>query len=271
MQGRRLCRGILVALFSFALALAGEAQAGYLVLTYEPDSRLYSVNPDTGALAFIGATGVGFLSDIAFTSGGGLYASSLDSLYSVNPTTATTTLIGSFGSVTSMVGLVGMPNNSLYGIGQSGGGFYSINTTSGAATELFSTSFSFTGDLAHSSGSIFYATATFSDGSHLVRIDANAKSATDLGLIASGLLFPGMDFDLTGRLIAFAINGDVFDISHYTSSGAGTLLSDTGISMIGSATFIPAISIPEPASFTLIGLGCLVLIGSSRWRSSRQR
>jgi hypothetical protein len=251
--------------------VAGEAKAGYLVLTYEADSRMYSINPDTGASTLIGATGVGFLSDLAITPSGSLYASSLEALYSVNPTTAATTLIGSFGSDMSMVGMVGMPNNTLYGIGQSGGGFYSINTTSGAATELFSTPFSYTGDLAHSSGSIFYATATFSDGSHLVRIDENAKSATDLGSIANGLFFAGMDFDPTGRLIAFATNGGVYDISHYTSSGAGTLLSDTGISMIGSATFLPAIAVPEPASFTLLGLGCVVLIGSSRWRSSNQR
>jgi hypothetical protein len=150
MSRRRCCLSILAALIGFTLAGAGEAEAGFLIDTYESNSRIFSVNPDTGASALIGATGVGFLTDLAYTPGGRLFASSLDSLYSVNPATAATTLIGAFGTTTSMVGLTSKPDGSLVGVSQSGGGFFTINSSSGAATELFSTPFSYTGDVAFS-------------------------------------------------------------------------------------------------------------------------
>ena len=244
-----------IAFASLATFYTSTATAGFLVNTFESNSRLFSVNPDTGSSTLIGFTGVGSLTDLASSTSGALLGSSFTSLYSINPTTASSSLIGSFGSTTSMVGLDFASNGILYGVEQAGtGGVFSINTTTGLATRLFNTSFSYEGDVAFSSGNVFYATDfdSGSGASHLIRIDIGSSTATDLGLIASGLTFTGLDFDQTGRLIAFANGGGIYAIPNFSSSGAGTFLSNWGISA-GGATFVSVV--PEPTSSVMLGLG----------------
>jgi hypothetical protein len=174
-------------------------------------------------------------------------------LYSIDPTTASSTLIGAFGTTTSMVGLDFASNGTLYGVEQAGtGGFFSINTATGSATRLFNTSFSYDGDVAFSGGNTFYATAFSAGGDHLIRIDSGSSMAVDEGLIASGVSFPGLDFDQSGRLVAFSSSGSIYAIPNFSTSGAGVFLSNSGISA-GGATFVS--SVPEPASLVLLALG----------------
>lgn len=249
--------------FAFAASVflaTPEAAAGYLVNTYESSSKLYSVNPDTGSSTLIGPTGIAFQTDLASAANGSLFGSSLTSLYSINPTTASSSLIGAFGTSTSMVGLTFASNGILYGVAQSGGGIFSINTTSGLANLLFSTPFSYDGDVAYSTGNIFYATADLSGVSHLIQINTGSFATVDLGVIASGKTFPGLDFDQTGRLIAFASDGSVYNIPSYTSSGSGVFLSNTGLP-VGGATFS---SVPEPTSLVILGIGIASVLGLAR-------
>lgn len=250
-----------------ALFLAPErASADFLVQTFEANSQVYSVNPDTGASAFLGRAGVE-LTDLAFAPDGRLFGVSLADLFSLNPATGAATLIGSFATTTStMVGLTFGPAGLLYGVDQSGG-LYTIDPASGHATLQFFTPFTYVGDVASSSGGLFYATALGSGGSHLIQINSGTHSASDLGLIASGQSIPGIDFDQTGRLIAFAVSGNVYAIPNFSSSGTGVFLSDTGVAAAG-ATDIPEApsAVPEPSSATLIVLGAVGVLWASRKR-----
>ncbi len=152
-----------------------------------------------------------------------------------------------------MVGLDFASNGTLYGVDQTtNGGFYSINTTTGAATLVFNTFFVYEGDVAYAGGNIFYATAEGSGGDHLIRLDSGAKTSVDEGVIASGKFFPGLDFDQSGRLVAFATDGSIYAIPGFSSSGAGTFLSNSGIN-VGGATFVS--TVPEPTSLAPFGLG----------------
>lgn len=101
------------------------------------------------------------------------------------------------------------------------------------------------GDIAHFSGNVFYAAGYPLVGSHLIEINIGTATAIDRGLIAAGETVPGLDFESGGRLVAFADSGNAYVIPNFSSSGAGTLLSNNGVSMAGATTQ----PIPEPASF----------------------
>lgn len=236
-----------------ALGRSGPARAQGLAITYEGNSRLFSFNPDTGASSFIGYTGVTNMSDLARASDGIVYASSLSALYTVNPQTAATTRIGSFGATGQMVGLDFTPSGVLLGVGADGGVFQ-VNPLSGAATTLFTTGYTFTGDIAHDSGNVAYATASLAGGSHLIALDLGTQTTADRGVIFSGQLEPGLDFAADGRLLAFANSGQAYNIPNFATSGSGTLLSTSSVPYAG-VTMTP---VPEPTSVLLVSVVCCI-------------
>ena len=248
-----ICVGAAVVQVPFTAHAAG---AEFYVHTFEANSRVFALDADTGAKTLVGQTGVGFLTDIAFAPDGSLFATTLSGFYSVNPINAATTLIGPLGT-SQMVGLDFSSDQNLYGVGQQGGQFFRIDLGSGAATALFTTPFTYNGDVAHYQQSTFYATATFAGGSHLIEINAAVGSAVDRGLIFSGQDTPGLDFDANGRLIAFSTSGHAYLIPSFGSSGAGTLLSDFGL-LVGGATAVP---IPEPSTSNMLVVGGLAIMG----------
>lgn len=117
-------------------------------------SDLVTVNPATGALTTIGATGLGPITGLAYNSatgtmygvtGGGAPAS----LVTVNLSTGAATIVGPTG-LTRIGSIAFSGNGILYG-GLTGSAsaspnfLVSINTATGAATPLFDTGFSITG------------------------------------------------------------------------------------------------------------------------------
>jgi hypothetical protein len=202
------------------------------------------VNPDTGASRLIGAMGVDYVTEIVISRMGKLYACTFTDFYAVDRISGRATLIGPLGA-SRMVGLDFASNGTLYGVGQDAGGFFHIDPSSGLATLMFNTPYSYIGDVAHYRGSLFYATASVGGESHLIEIEASAAMATDLGLILPAVHVPGLDFTRDGRLLAFAVGGEVIAIPNFTSSGAGMLLSNTGVAMAG-ATMLPAMLTAGP-------------------------
>lgn len=241
-------KAILLTSIITSLSIFGSFRAGaasVFVHTYEASSQLYSIDPDSGATTLVGAMGVSFMTDLAFSPNSQLFGITFTSLYSVNRSTGAATPIGSLG-VSNMVGLDFATDGKLYGVSQTSGEFYRIDPASGAATLLFSTPFSYVGDVAYFGGSLFYASATFGDGSHLIAIDAGVGSAVDRGLIAAGEAMPGLAFAPANRLLAFSTTGGIYSITDPSSSGTSTLLQSTSIPFSGAATA------PEPSSFALL-------------------
>ena len=235
-------------LFRLGTVTPGTGHSTFYVQTYEGNSRLFTIDPDSGTSTFIGSTGVSYMTDLAMASDGSLFGITFDSLYSVDPATGAATQIGSLG-VSGMVGLDFASDGQLYAVQQGGGGFFRIDRTTGVATLLFPTPYSYVGDVTHSSGNVFYATANFGDGSHLIEIDASNGTSIDRGLIAAGEVIPGLDFDASGRLIAFAFSGKVYSIPNFTSSGSGVLLSTSTVPIAG-ATLLPSAMATETPTIT---------------------
>ena len=63
------------------------------------ESRIYTINPETGASTLIGTTGIPFLIDIAIDGTGQMYGYDIigDNAYKINKTIGTSTLLGSIG------------------------------------------------------------------------------------------------------------------------------------------------------------------------------
>lgn len=130
-----------------------------------------------------------------------------------------------------MVGLEFAPAGTMYGVSQSGE-VYTINTSSGQTQLLFNTGLSIEGDIAHLAGSVFYATGGSGTSSHLFALDIVLQTSTDLGVIAQNVEFPGLDFDLSGRLVAGGTTGVIYYIPDLTT-GTGLLLSNVGFVCAG--------------------------------------
>lgn len=200
--------------------------------TFESNSKLSVVDPNTGSTTLIGNMGVP-ITDLALADDGTLYAISLANLYTVDRGTGTASLVGSLG-VTDMDGLDFSANGALFGVSISGT-VYQIDTSTGEATPLFNTPYSYTGDLTHYEGDTFYATAT-SGGSQLIQLDISSAETIYRGQIA-GELIPGLEFTADGRLLAFSHGtGNIYELSDYESTVTASLLSNSSISIAGAAT-----------------------------------
>jgi hypothetical protein len=241
----RLLHGLVI-----ILAWPASLLAQPLAVTNEANSRLFSLNPDTGSSTLIGITGVPGLTDIARSADGSVFASTFGMLFHVNPATAAATPIGAFAPVSpDIVGLEFSASGELFGVSTSGG-IFQINRTTGAATPLFTAGFAFEGDLAHESGTVFYATVAAGAGSRLVAIDVMSQSVVDRGAIAVGEDFPGLDFAADGRLLAFSRTGNVYSIPNYGTSATGMFVSSTSVPIAG-VTLTP---VPEPTAVALVAV-----------------
>src|SRR5664279_827558 len=117
---------------------ASAAWAGTLYAIDDATNSLYTINPNTFALTFVGNTGVsGDFGDLAYNPNSGtaywIPGRGNDTLYTMNLSTGAVTQLGMHG-VDDLFALAYDPvTNKLYGDATSGN-FYSINTSNGAAT-----------------------------------------------------------------------------------------------------------------------------------------
>ena len=240
---------------------ASVAHAGPILYVSDSGGRLGTVDVATGATVVLGNMGVA-MTDIAFDASGHLFGTDFDNLYSINPTTAAITLIGSMG-VTDANALVFGSDGTLYEAGNSGNGLRSVNTATGATTVLGSIGFSSGGDLAFNGGNLYLATST-----QLVRVGLSPVSGTLVGSFGFSNVF-GLATGDDGVL--YGISGhDVFSVD--TTTGAGTYKSTYNAGLLsdayGSSFFKEATApVPEPTTLGLLGLG----LAGSRLLRNRKR
>lgn len=196
-----------------ALLLGVPTSAAIAAVLHVHDSsgRLGTVDAETGNVDVIGDMGE-VLTDIAFDSSGNLYGVSSNNFYSVDPTTASSTLIGSHG-VPGGNALIFGQDGALYSAGNASSDLYTIDPATGASTSLGATGFRSGGDLAFV-GDSFYLAST---GGALVDInlgDLGASSA--VGSFGVGSVF-GIATDASGTL--FGVGGtSIFPVDTATGS-----------------------------------------------------
>ena len=122
-------------------ATSAWAAGGTLYAMDDSSNSLYSIDPNTYALTFIGSTGVGTgdFGDLAYNPGSGTAywapGRGNDNLYTINLQTGAATLVGSHGVDDMFAMAYDSGTGKLYGE-TSTGDFYDINTTNGSATLL---------------------------------------------------------------------------------------------------------------------------------------
>ncbi len=221
------------------------------LLSISVSGNLDSVNPATGAVSVIGATGLGTLADYIAELNGTFYTTDLNSnLYTVNPTTGAVTLIGNTGIP---------PCPSL--------------TNPNEVSDL--SLFTFGGKLYETFDGINLTTSAVVDSPELYQINTTTGVATLIGSTAFGLdaavqvngSVDGLAFGYTGSNEVLSLNpanGNTAFLNDYVSSPVPNGVNSYDIE--------GATPVPEPAPFTLAGIGIATVVAvNSRKRPSRNQ
>lgn len=228
-----------------------------------------------------------------------IYMSGADgsSLYTVNSTNGSSTLIGSYG-LSSLYTQSFSSDGTLYGIanGYGNGTLVKINTTTGAANSVgFASGIENLMSMAFASDGTLYVGSWATN--NLYKMDVNTGLTTLIGALGFGGIMD-LDFDSTGKLYALSDNlytvntstgagtlkstlsngclmGMAIDTSNNffatdyctsntplysmnTNTGALTSLGNTGIEKAMGGAFAPAANaVPEPGAIILVALGLL--------------
>ena len=147
--------------------------------------RLVSLDPCTGKIDEIGATGAGALCGVSFGPGGGLYGldGENNQLVTLDPATGVASPVGDLGFDLGTCGLAyDCVQDRLLGVDGAGSSLFEVDVRSGIATSLVSV------DVAFAAVGAEYdprdATILASTGSQLYRIDVATGTSTLLGVFS---------------------------------------------------------------------------------------
>jgi hypothetical protein len=232
-------------------------------------STLYNINAETGAATPIGS-GIGFggVSALDFSNGGTLYGVGTDSngvqdLITINTTTGAGTIVGPTGvPADDHFQDIAFRHADDALFGYEDGEMYTFNITTGVATDLGNVGDGFPSGngLAFSPFDTLYK----ADYADLWTID----QTTGAGTVAESMTYPedgdevnGMKFDLASGVLYASVrrtsDGSSYlgtvDVDNGNVAEIGPTV--TGLTAVGLAIAL----IPEPGTFTLVGIG---LVGS---------
>lgn len=223
-----------------AMIFAQIAAAGPILYIDDSSGVLGKVDVQTGATTVIGSTGQ-ILTDIAFDPTGHLFGITFTSLYSIDPTTAAATFIGSLG-ISSANALVFGADGTLYAA--AGSSLYGVNTSTGAASVLGNIGFFSAGDLAFHDGQLYLSSNT----DQLIRIDQSTFAGSAVGNLGFSNVFGLANGD--DNVLYGAAGTQLFSVD--TTTGAGTLSTNYAGNGLGSANgtsfFLEAAGVPDDAS-----------------------
>lgn len=235
--------------------MAGAVNAAPIMHVHDSLGTLATVDVTTGTVSVIGSMGV-TMTDIAFDPSGNLYGIGFTGLYSINATTAATTLIGNHG-ISSGNALVFGSDGTLYGAGAGTTSLFTINPLTGAANNLGSMGFASGGDLAFNGGDLYLASTT----NQLIRINLGSIGSTAaVGSFGVGGVF-GLATGDNGVLYAVA-NTTIYTVDTATGAASNPVsFAAQGLGQAYGQGFYTEAgagggsTVPEPASLALLGLG----------------
>jgi outer membrane protein assembly factor BamB len=202
---------------------------GYLGVSIS--GNLDSINPATGAISIIGATGLGFQADTMTILNGTVYETDLsNNIYTVNTTTGVAQLIGN-------TGIPPCPPPPL-------AGDESLFTANGNLYETFDT--------------LDPSTFTPIIDPELYQINSATGQATLIGPTAFAI---DAAIDLNGTVYAFTADAQVLSLDPATGSTTFLTNYDPSAAIVGGVA-----PTPEPSSLALAGTGMAALLVFKRRR-----
>jgi hypothetical protein len=190
--------------------------------------------PLAGTSIVIGPEGV-VMTDIALSSSGTLYGDSYGAFYTLNVDTGQATLVGPLGLAWLANALVVGPTGTVYGSGRSGptpGVLVTIDPTTGAGTEVGSSTFASSGDIAFAHDGTLYMTSPGGTGDALVSVDPTTGAVTSIGPTGFSSVY-GL-LSSYGTLFGLTAAGQLLTIDPAT--GAGTAIAGGGPAVFGAAS-----------------------------------
>lgn len=232
-----------------------SAFAAPFIWLVDETQKLGKVDVTTGAVSSVVSTGRTF-TDIAFDATGALWGITFTQLFSINPNTGASSLVGNLNAGENLNALVFGTDGTLWAAGTR---LYTVNKTTGVATSKGNggTSYSSAGDLAFVGSSLVLST----NANQLVTLNTTNGAATVRGPFAVsqvyGLATPdhGTLYGTSGTTV-FSVNpanGTTSQFVNYAGQGLGIAYGST---FIGEAAPIPE---PGHAALLLAGLGVVAL------------
>lgn len=197
-------------------------------------TTLYLINQTTGSSTYIGNTGYSGLLDVSY-DGSQIHATTATSFLAINPSTGQATWISNTGyQINSLVAAL---DGYLYAASTTGA-FLRINKSTGGITYIGDLGVMSSGDLAFVGNRLFLSV----DGTpnQLAEVNLSSGSATIIGSIGYSAVFGLATVD--NYLYGVTSTGQFLWIN--TSTGAGTLIGYSSISMMGMAS-APSVVLPH--------------------------
>ncbi|MFN7934549.1 MAG: PEP-CTERM sorting domain-containing protein [Bryobacteraceae bacterium] len=214
----------------------------------------------TGNTTSIGSFTDSGIRGLALAPDGTLYAGTQVAFYSVNTTTAATTLIGNPLAVLEDMDFDG--NNLL---ASNTALIYNINTTTGSETIIGSGINNFFGFAVIDSTTAYVTYRDINGDTNLGILNHSTSIITPIGALGAALgagnIIYGLDIASDGNLYGVSIGGEVLRLD--TTTGLATLISQTGINFRALAA-IPDAGVPEPSTVALSAIGLALLLFRKR-------
>jgi hypothetical protein len=262
------------------LCLAGvatRAHADTIIYVDDSSGNIGQVDINNGSVVAGSVQSTGqLLTDIAFNSTGTLFGTTDFNLYSINPSTGTTTSIGSYSSDLGMNALVGNGGTNLLGAGFLTDSVYTINSATGATSTYGPSPAPSAGDLAFSGSTLYESALDPNDNDELVNVttdsvigDFHVGSPSGAELTAvNGLADVGPTMYAVDGTEVYSVNlsnavlTPLFDYS--TAENGQDLGAAYGAAAMGGTAVIP-----EPSSAFLLPMTLLGVALVARRRIAR--